>query len=216
VTLDKILEAILKMDTPLPNVARVPPPELIAFFVRWVRGLHQWKQQTLASFAGVSLSTVERVERAEKVSGECLDRIAVALGYEEGYFTAPRTSMSSDDAITKFLETWENLAPVAIKQLSTQSQIRHIGHCHGLLIHRPGVDKLFDDLLLELTEWLDLASFIIGCPDGSLPNEGRRRELYTDILGCVRRLEHSGFNVLSGVMEMPLPGILIGRWRWLR
>jgi len=40
----------------------------------------QWKVSTLADFARVPVSTVERVERAEKVSPENHDRIAVALG----------------------------------------------------------------------------------------------------------------------------------------
>jgi hypothetical protein len=89
-TFGDILDRIVEMGPGDPNMARVPPKELIAFFVRWSRGLRQWKQHTLASFAGVALSTVERVERADRVSDACLDRIAVALGHEPGYLTTPR------------------------------------------------------------------------------------------------------------------------------
>jgi len=190
VTVDRILDAIQKMGPPQPNVAQVPPPELIAFFVRWVRGLRQWKQQTLASFAEVSLTMVERVERAEKVSDKCLDQIAVALGYPPGYFTAPR--VPCEENITKFVDTWDNLVPVSVRQLCTHNGIRQLGNCDGLLIHRPGIGTDYDDLISELAEWLDLASFVVGCPGIAPTSQGRRRKLYTDILGCVRRLEQSG------------------------
>ena len=61
------------------GVACVPPPKVIADFVRWSRQVLQWKKETLASFASVSLSTVERIERGERVSSESLDRVAAAL-----------------------------------------------------------------------------------------------------------------------------------------
>lgn len=66
-TFEKILNAVDEAGWPIIGVAQVPSPEMIAFFVRFVRALRQWKKSTLASFAGVSLSTVERVERAERV-----------------------------------------------------------------------------------------------------------------------------------------------------
>jgi hypothetical protein len=72
------------------DVPTAPPIELVAFVVRWNRGLRQWKTTTLADFARVSISTVERIERGEHVSDDALDRIAQAFGYEAGYFTATR------------------------------------------------------------------------------------------------------------------------------
>jgi transcriptional regulator with XRE-family HTH domain len=77
----------------------VPPAELVGFVVRWNRGLRQWKKSTLADFASVSVSTVERVERGEKVSEEALDKIAQGLGYEAGYFTKPRLRMGTNEAV---------------------------------------------------------------------------------------------------------------------
>ena len=207
-TVDEILDAILKMDATPPDQPRSPPAELLAFFVRWERHLHQWKQRTLADFACVSLSTVERVERAEKVSDECLDRIAVALGHDRGYLTTPRLPMGQEKAITEFVEKFGELAPVPVRRLSTQSQVRQFGNCHGCLIHRSEVGVIHDDLVSELAEWLDLASFVIGCSDMFAPSrESRRRKLYANILGCVRRLEESGLNVLGGVLDAPQPGI---------
>jgi transcriptional regulator with XRE-family HTH domain len=205
---DEILDAINTSGWPEAGEERVPPPEIIAFFVRHVRGLRQWKKGTLASFAGVSLSTVERVERAEAVSDDCLDRIAVGLGYDPGYFTKPRVSLSPEATAGRIDESWGNLVAVPVRHLSTQRAIRQLGQCHGFLVHRPDVADAVNDLIDELAKWLDLASFILGSSnDLAPPAEGRRRELYADILQCVRRIEQHGLYVLGGVMDAPQIGI---------
>ncbi|MGH6926541.1 MAG: helix-turn-helix domain-containing protein [Propylenella sp.] len=92
-----LLDRIAIEDDAANELSSVPSPALVAFFVRWVRGLHQWKQSTLAEFADVSISTIERVERGEKVSDEALGRIAEALGYPPGHFTAPRRRLSMEE-----------------------------------------------------------------------------------------------------------------------
>ena len=71
----QLFEKLAQTELPLTDELVVPRPESIGFFTLWVRGLKNWKQSTLANFAEVSVSTVERVERGEKVSDECLERI---------------------------------------------------------------------------------------------------------------------------------------------
>jgi len=88
-----IVDRVAELPHPIMGESRVPPPELIAFFVRWVRGNRQLKKQSLASLAGVSLSTVERIERGEAVAPDLIDRVGQVLGYEPGYLTAPRTPL---------------------------------------------------------------------------------------------------------------------------
>ena len=68
----------------------MPSLESIAFYVLVQRGFWGWKQEALAAMTGVSLSTVERVERGEVVASESLNRIAVALRQPPGAFTTPR------------------------------------------------------------------------------------------------------------------------------
>jgi DNA-binding XRE family transcriptional regulator len=80
-----------------------PEPEFTAKSVRFQRHIWGWKKETLASFAGVSLSTIERIERGDRVSDDCLDRVAVALGYKRGDFTEPRVPLSCEEA-TAFLK----------------------------------------------------------------------------------------------------------------
>ena len=83
------------------GVSDVPAPATIAFFVRLQRGMMGWKLETLAGFARVSLSTIERIERGETVSAESLDRVADALRQPPGAFTTPRVLFTSEEAWQK-------------------------------------------------------------------------------------------------------------------
>jgi transcriptional regulator with XRE-family HTH domain len=202
-----LLKKIANLPDGPSDLPEVPPPELIGFFVRWVRGLKQWKQGTLADFAKVSISTVERVERGEKVSPEALDAIAQGLGFEPGYFTTPRCRRSVEDA-TADLDTLGHMEPVAVAQMTLHRQVREAAHCHAFLIHRPDVPEHFEPEITNLTEWFDLASFLLSDRlDGASASERRRRDLYNNILTCVKELERQGLTVLFGVMNAPQIGI---------
>lgn len=186
------------------NTPTVPPIELVAFVVRWNRGLRQWKATTLAEFARVSVSTVERVERGERVSGDALDRIAQAFGYEPGYFTAPRVPLPRDEAAASMVEQFSNLEVVPVAAMKTHRAVREAARCHAYLIHRPGVQAAYDADIEALQEWLDLGAFILSdMADRGPVEESRRRELYDGILGSVAELERRGLTVLSGVMAAP-------------
>ena len=102
------------------DVPTAPPIELVAMVVRWGRHLKQWKATTLADFSRVSLSTVERVERAERVSDDALDRIAQALGHERGAFTTPRLPIGQHKAAEQLIETYGHLEPVAVAPMKTK------------------------------------------------------------------------------------------------
>ena len=204
-SINELLEKISRLDHGRTDQLVVPPPELVGFVVRGARGLKNWKQSTLAEFASVSLSTVERVERGEKVSSEALDRIAEALGCGPGYFTAPRRRISADEVAEKFVDKYGELEPVRVKPLRAQRQVRELAMCDGCLVHRPDIGSAYDDQVSNLTEWLDLASFILSEPDPR--KKDRRRELYEGILTCVRDLEARGVTVLSGVMNAPQEGM---------
>lgn len=196
----------------LPNkpidMPTAPPVELVAMVVRWGRHLKQWKATTLADFARVSLSTIERVERGDKVSDEALDRIAQALGHESGAFTTPRLPIGPEKAAEQMAETYGHLEPVAVAPMKTHKAIRDAAKCQAYLIHRPEVPDTYDDDIANLGEWLDLASFILSdIVEDPTPSERGRRDLYNDILKCVAELERRGLTVLSGVMAAPQPGL---------
>lgn len=199
-----LLDRIKELKEPDPDIARVPPPELIAFTILWSRNLKSWKQSTLADFAGLSLSTIERAERGEAVSAEALDRIAEALGYDAGYFTAPRRPIGREKAAEKLVETYGELEPVKVAPLRTQAQVRALARCDAYLPHCIDLTEEYRPQVDALCEWIDFTAFELSDWTG-LPNERRiqRRELYTKVLSYVRDLEKQGLNILAGVMEAP-------------
>lgn len=83
------------------GIVRVLPSDTIASFVRVQRAMLGWKQGTLASFAGVSLFTVERIEHGEPVSVGSLDRVATALKQPPGAFTASRVPVTAEEAMRR-------------------------------------------------------------------------------------------------------------------
>lgn len=204
----ELLDKIKELRNKPVDVPMAPPVELVAMVVRWGRHLKQWKATTLADFARVSLSTVERVERGDKVSEEALDRIAQALGYEPGAFTTPRLPIGPDRAAEELAETYGHLEPVAVAPMKTHKAIREAAKCQAFLIHRPEVPKTYDGEIANLGEWLDLASCVLSdLVDDPSSTERGRRDLYNDILACVAELERRGLTVLSGVMQAPQPGL---------
>lgn len=69
-THENLAEAVARQGAEMDRLARdgivgLPVPATIAFFVRLQRGMMGWKKETLAGFARVSLSTIERIERGE-------------------------------------------------------------------------------------------------------------------------------------------------------
>ncbi len=202
-----ILNKIANLPVGPSDIPEVPPPELIGFCVRCARGLRQWKRSTLADFACVSVSTIERVERGEKVSDEALDRIAQGLGYEPGYFTAPRCRLGPEQAAASFVETFGEMEAVAVAPMNKHRQVREAASCHAFLMHRPDVPEVYDADLANLSEWLDLACFTAEFGRVSTSKRGKR-DLYNDILSCIREIEKRGLTVLSGVMSAPQECIL--------
>jgi len=202
-TTEDLLDKITQLPRQRADIPLAPPIELVGFVVRWNRGLRQWKTTTLADFARVSVSTVERIERGERVSDEALDRIAQAFGYEAGYFTTPRLPLGADETAASLVETYSHLEIVPVAPMKTHRAVRDAARCDAFLIYRPGVPETYNDDIANLQEWLDLASFLLSDIAEPPPSERGRRDLYNDILACVGNLERRGLTILSGVMSAP-------------
>jgi transcriptional regulator with XRE-family HTH domain len=204
----KLSDKIIEYDPQVARGPQVPPPEVIGFFVGWSRRVRQWKQTTLAEFAGVSISTIERVERGEKVSVENLERVAEAFGFERGYFTTPRCAIPTEEAVTSLAADFEHLVPVEVAPLRSQRQVREAAHCHAYLVYRPNVSDAYDEEIAGLVEWFDLAAFVLGsATEVGSAEEVSRRRLYGEVLDAVRNLERRGLTILSGVLADPQSGL---------
>lgn len=173
---------------------RPPPPGTIADFIKLQRAIIRWKQQTLASKARVSLSTVERVERGEAVSSESLEKLAEALNQRPGAFTEPRVPLSTEKALQNLLESlsWTNgRVPVKVAPFRRQAQLRDLVHTDLLVMDSDLEEDAAGDLN-TLREWLDLTGFI-RAEDGSfLPKRERDlslRDLYRDVFNAVQAIE---------------------------
>ncbi len=217
-SLNDLLNSMANLTERSREVPSSPPLETVAFFVRWSRGLKNWKVSTLADYAGVSVSTVERVERGEKVSAENLDRIAVALGYETGKLHAPRIPLGADKATEDLIETYGYLEQVSVVPLKTQKAIRDAAKCAGILVHKHAVPEVHDDGIANLVEWIDLAGFILSENVERDGQEPKRRRLYRDIQDHVTEMERQGLTVLVGVMVVLSHCLTCGRMesaRWI-
>ena len=183
------------------GVPHVPSSATVGAFVRILRTQLGWKQEALASFARVSPSTVERVERGEPVSAGSLDRIAVALGQEAGAFTEPRVPLGAEAALAKLEESakpFENRVAVAMRPLRGHRQVAALARTHLYIVDAARLGEGYEEDAADLREWLDLAAFLLasGEPD-SITDLGRRepirrRRLYEDVLRCARDIERRG------------------------
>jgi transcriptional regulator with XRE-family HTH domain len=190
--------------------AVVLTPRLIALFVKQQRAMLGWKQNTLASFANVSLSTVERIERAEAVSVTSLDRVAVAFGQQPGAFTEPRHLLSGTELEQKVRDSiavFKDKVWVPVRPLRTQPQVSSLARTHIKEVDRT---RLGDEFITDCELLVDTID-VIGCSlmmedRGTFVDTARlkRRELYAVVLDQVRLIEKRAHAVaLAGVYKAP-------------
>lgn len=207
-----LLSRIETLCPPAPGEVRPPPPEIVGFFVYVTRRFRKWKQSALADMAGVSLSTVERIERGEPVETASLEKIERALALEPGYITRPRAPLTQDE-LTAYAERQAKIAYIEVAPLKTQAQVRELAECCGFLPLSNVPYPDCRDEIWNLLEWLDLASFIRSEHlERPAPGISRLRELYSSILSNVNELERRGYNVLAGTLNAPVEGI--PDWRY--
>lgn len=167
----------------------------LAAYVKLQRKQLKWKREVLASMAGVSLSTIERIERGEQVRPAALQSVACALGLERDAFTRPRPELDERQQAEwlDHMRTWlETHVPVKVAPLRNEAQLRSLAETQFVVFDSDLGEAAADDLG-ELREWIDLAGFIRCTVDGTIapqPERGfRMRTLYADIFAHVREME---------------------------
>lgn len=166
--------------------------------------LRRARQGTLASFAGLSLSSIQRIERGDSVSNECLDKVAIALDYKVGDLTNARIPLALN-AAAEFLEDalkpFEGHIWIDVSPVRAQRQVRDFGMCHTYIIDtgRLEVDASAD--VNQLAEWLDLVAFLT-CDEVRRTDRERRRierrRLYGRVLAHVHEIELRAHAVALG------------------
>jgi transcriptional regulator with XRE-family HTH domain len=202
------------MDTVEPLKTFVLDEAAIANFVKLQRTFNGWKQDMLAAEAGVSLATVSRVERGQKVRPAQLRKLARALGKPEDEFVRERVRPTPEEAAANFVEifAWTvGRVPVAVAPFRTELQLRATLATFSLLLVSDLDDDAAEDVA-ELREWLDLASFVQAERDGVIgpkpDRDFRVRRLWRDVLDCVERLEraHAAVVLTGTYAAEPLTG----------
>ncbi|SRR5579862_5286786 len=206
-SIGRLLKKITELTPPAVGEAVIPDPAVVGFYVRWARELRHWKKGALAAVADVSLSTVERVERGERVAKESLEGIARAFGYPVDTFTSPRPVMPPDKAEANLRKYFSELESVKVAPLRTQAQLRALANCHSYLPYLVDVPEDVRPSVANLLEWLDVAAFVLTESGQSrTADHVPRRQLYASILECVAGIGRLGYVVSAGVMNAPQPG----------
>jgi transcriptional regulator with XRE-family HTH domain len=174
-----------------------------------------WKQDTLASLAEVSLSTVQRVERGETVRPTQLSKLAVALKRAPDAFTRdviPLTPAEALEALQMDAAWIQGRVRVTVAPLRKEAQVRELAST-DLFVADSDVGDEVAPAVSELREWFDLASFIRMEQAGAIETASFRkaplRQFYQGLLESVRRIEVEHRAVcLAGTYEAASTGLL--------
>ncbi len=149
--------------------------------------------------AGVSPSSIERIERGERVSDATLRKVAVAVNQNEDAFTAERIPLGHDKVkqrLVAWAAPYEGMTMVSVSHFTKQRQVRELSRCDGALFHGSLLRDEAQSPLEALREWIDLAGFVRATQenDAFIRNEPftRMREFNKDVLAAVREVERAG------------------------
>ena len=178
--------------------------------MRQLRKLMGWKKETLADFAKVSLSSVERIERGIKASAQTYRRLATALQLQAEDFIRPRRIRSAEEALKKALEFFEGRVIVPAERLCRGAQLARILDAHVMLVDDGRCDDATRAAMARLREWLLFGTFALGMSqDPAVHNvklgRDERKRILDDILSEVVALERRGYTALMTVYDAEMP-----------
>jgi transcriptional regulator with XRE-family HTH domain len=172
------------------------PLPLIAEGVRHQRSIRGWKQSSLATIAGVSTSSIQRIERDEYVRPEILAKIERALDLPEGTYSAARI-LPTLDSLKVILERQKSeeqeCASIPVKQLLQQVQVAQILKCRALVTNEDSASDAMRCDIAALRRMLNIDGVRIAVEDvyGRPNNPSKRtqrRNCYKEVISLVERL----------------------------
>ncbi|MFV0624971.1 multiprotein-bridging factor 1 family protein [Sphingomonas sp. ac-8] len=161
------------------------------------RAFYGWKRDTLAAMAGVSISTVERVERGEHVRTSSLEKLALALNQPPEAFTAKRVPLSEAEALAAFVQSFSwilDTVPVNVSPLRHEAQLRAMADTEVAVVTSDLQGNEADCAVEDLREYLDLTSFVRAENGVVFPKRERSfslRRLYKDVIEAAREVERA-------------------------
>lgn len=198
-TMHELVKRVGETPLPVAGAQYLPPPALVALFVKGVRDFKCLKKSALASLAGVSLSTVERIERGEYVSPDSLDMVSVALGLPFGAFTDPRTAEAPLTAAKELTADLKFAAMVKVAPLKSQAHLRALarGASFAVLSYEDT-----DDLAKEAEGLMEeFEKFSAAIQGRRKPADGRRREAYGELIDHADGMAARGLVVVGGLLN---------------
>jgi transcriptional regulator with XRE-family HTH domain len=173
-----------------------PDRNLIAFNVAYSRELKGMSALSLASIAGVSESSIERIERGNTVSDTTLNKVALALGYEDGSYTHERVKLKPEESLKSLqdnLSAFENTIQMPVEPFSKQVHIRNLSRCHLIIVDAARLNEDAQKDTGEIREYLSRANWLRTEKESDLFSNpepfNQIRELNNNILEIVKRFE---------------------------
>ena len=166
---------------------------MVGLFVQLDREERGWKQQSLASLAGVSLSTIQRVERGEPTRESALVRIEQALGHDVGKYSAKRVplpmSVCKKLLVEQKLESAQTVQ-IKIGLIKSTSQLAAMTRCNIITIDDRQVSDDIKKDIYEFRDLLESAALVVAADQAHiLPSVVaepiKRREIYSSLLARI-------------------------------
>jgi transcriptional regulator with XRE-family HTH domain len=182
------------LNEPWQDTPRKPDRNLIAFFVSYCREIKGLPVLSLACLAEVSESTIERIERGEKVSDQTLDKVAVALGYETGTFTKERVPLQANEVLKNLEENAQELSNsiwIPVEPFQKHKHVRALSRTHMNIVDTSHLSKVDEEIIGEIKEYISRANFLRTEKESDLflnrEPFNKMRKLNQDILDLVKK-----------------------------
>ena len=156
-SIGRLLKKIMELPPKGAGEIVVPDPAVVGLDIRWARELRRWKKSALATLADVSLSTVERIERGERITDESLKRIDRHLAIRLAP-SPPRDQLCLKKKPLRISANCLCRWSTSTSRPSHERQLRALANCHSYLPYLVDVSDEAKPSVLNFIEWLDLAA----------------------------------------------------------
>ncbi|HEY4943588.1 MAG TPA: helix-turn-helix transcriptional regulator [Rhizomicrobium sp.] len=205
------------------------PALIVGELVRTARVRRNLKQSALSSLTGVSLSTIQRIERGQGIGSPSLQRVELALELQPGHFTDPQVPPSFVAMKRELDSRATDMTDVHFKRIEKQTQVATLLDCDMQFVWREKLDAESESDLERLKRWLEMATQIISTERSNRQSFLskvllKKRRFYSFFLDEVRKVERSRkITVLAGIYEPKIAGapklttsagIILARRKW--